>query len=164
MYSAKIKNRIQVLPESYAPTEDIIFCGNNISNYQFLIEDNGFHPILIGRGEIPRIWLFAKSEYDEIIALIDDSVSVVNQIKVDIQNSKKRIEIKDIPSGTMVLKLEYNEVLKINEIDLRTIGYNIFGKESQLMVGDTTIIGNTFNNVKTIIGLNEAKKIIYEKD
>lgn len=157
MSNIKFINKEQVLPESYIPTEHVVLCGNEISNYRYLISDSGFIPILIGQGEIPRIWLFAKTPKKEIVTLIDDSVSNLDQIKVDIFNTNKRIEIKDIQNGVVILTLDYKVTLIVNELDLRPLGYNIHGDSSKLVVGNSNISGNTFNGVNTIIGFGDKE-------
>jgi hypothetical protein len=150
-------NKKQVLPEGYAPTDQIDLCSNQISNYKFLIDDNGFVPVLIGKGEIPRVWLFAKQANKQIITLVDDSVSNLAQIKVDIFSSDKRIEIEDTQNEVSILKLAYDQKPIITQIDLRTLGYNVFGDASKLMVGNSSLSGNTFDGVSTVIGFSDSQ-------
>jgi hypothetical protein len=154
-------NKEQVLPEEYRPTGQIIFCSNTISNYKFLINVNGFYPLLIGDGEIPRIWLFSRTPNNDIMTLIDDSVSNVNVIKIDIRNSDRKIEIKETIQNTIILKLSYNNIPTITYLNLNPIGYLITGDETKLTIGTNSISGNRFSGVKTIIGLGigpEMKK------
>lgn len=153
MSKLKFINKVQVLPKEYVPTEKIDFCGNMISSYKYLISDGGFYPILIGKGEILRVWLFAKNPNNEIITLVDDSVSNINQIKVDIFNTEKRIEIRDIERKKVILKLKYGKVPAIESLDMTPMGYNIQGDKEKLVVGSTNISGNSFTNVQTIIAL-----------
>ena len=79
----------------------------------------------------------------------------MDQIKIDIFNSEKKIEIKDVQNGIVLLKLEYQHAPIITHLDLRHIGYNITGDTSKLIVGGTSVSGNTFKGVNTIIGLGD---------
>jgi hypothetical protein len=150
-------NNEQFIPKDYTPMDKIVFCGNKIANYKYLISDNGFYPILIGSGVIPRIWLYTKTDKNEYITLIEDSVSNINQIKVDIHNSEKKIEIKDIHTNTIILILKYDGVPAVILLNLNPVGYNIQGDEAKIMIGDSSLYGNTFNNVPIIIGINSNR-------
>lgn len=146
-------NKEQIIPADYIPTKELVFCGNIISNYRYLISDNGFYPLLIGEGEIPRIWIFAKMPNNEFLTVVEDTVSNINQIKIDIHNFEKKIEIKDTVSDKVILRLSYLDIPSINYIDLKPIGYQISGDKTALLIGNSTIIGNTISNVQTVIGL-----------
>lgn len=143
----------QVIPKEYIPMKQLVFCGNKVSNYQYLISDNGFYPILIGDGAIPRIWIFAKMPNKEFMTVVEDSVSNINQIKIDIRSSENKIEIKDTVSNIIILKLIYDDIPSIIYMDLKPIGYLIHGDETKLMIGNNTLHGNTISNVQTVIGL-----------
>jgi hypothetical protein len=150
-------NDKQILPKDYIPTDKIVFCGNKIANYKFLISDNGFYPILIGSGVIPRIWLYTKTDKNEYITLIEDSVSNINQIKIDIHNSERKIEIKDTYTRTIILMLKYDDVPNVILLNLNPVGYNIQGDETKIMIGSSSLYGNSFSGVNTIIGFNTNK-------
>lgn len=149
----------QTIPTEYEPTENINFCSNSIRNYRYLVKDNNFIPILIGKGDIPRIWLYTKFARGSFFELVEDSVSTTNQIKIDILNSQKKIEIKEITSGKIILNLDYGntEMWKINKLNLEPIGYKIIGTEEKLVLGSTTISGNTFDGVHTIIAFDSEQ-------
>lgn len=153
-----IINNTQIIPSDYIPTENIVLCGNKISNYKYLISDNGFYPILIGEGELPRIWIYVREKKDEYITLVEDSVSNVNRIKIDIRNSEKKIEIKETLNNIIILKLDYSGILTVKYLNLEPIGYFIHGDETKLSIGNSTINGNTFTNVPTVIGLGPRGK------
>lgn len=153
MEKSKHISKTQIIPESYIPSETITFCGNNISNYRFLINDKGFYPILIGQGEIPSIWIFSKTKKKGVIALVDDTVSNFDRIKVDIHKREKNITITDIVLKQIILNLNYNNQYILNQLNLNPLGYKIHGNDSGLIVGNTKVSGNTFSGVNSIIGL-----------
>jgi len=148
-------NKNQIIPDDYVPNRHITVCSNEISDYSYLISDSGFYPILIGDGEIPRIWMFTKNRNLEVITLIEDNISYFGQIRVEIDSSRKSIEIKDLQSKKHLLKLDYNNVVKVNILNLRPLGYNVYGDEKELNVGNARLSGNKFSNVNTIIGFGD---------
>lgn len=145
----------QNIPSEYLPTNKINFCSNVIKNYQYLIKDKDFIPILIGKGEIPRIWLYTMIR-GTIFELVGDSVSKMNQIRIDIFNSKQRIEIIEANNSKMILSLDYSDeqFWKINKLNLEPLGYKIIGDEKKVSLGSMTISGNTFDGVQTVIAFD----------
>jgi len=156
---ASIKNNItSVIPQDYSPSPSIDLCGNTITNYQFLFDIEGLVPILIGDGEVPRIWMYAKTSDGKYGSIIEDSVSKNSLIKVDFFFKDKYLEISSIHGqGNMILSLDFGGVLKIRILDLRPLGYNIYGNDDKLVVAGSTYSGNKFNNVHTLFKFDKSE-------
>lgn len=152
------KNKIQnfIVSQDYVPYDKLILCSNTILNVKYFIDDNKFYPILVGSGDTPRIWIFTKISKDEFLTVVEDNISKINQLKVDIFQKEKRILISLGNTGisTIVLEIFYNEEIpKILHFDLRNLGYEIYGDEKKLMVGKSNISGNTIQGIESIIVL-----------
>ena len=156
------QNRInQNLPEEYEPYNNLNLCGNQLRQVKYLVEDNGFYPILIGKGESPRIWVYLKKE-NKAIAVLRDSNSTFPQVKV---NYKKEnliiIELHNYNGidNNKILEIEYSkESAYIKTIDLRPIGYNLYGHIDYVKVGNNTLSNNNFSNIKTLVSINNNNR------
>lgn len=144
------------IPAKYQPLEDLIFCSNRWTNSGFLIEDNGFYPILIGKGDVPKIWLFAKTIDDKVITLIEENTSKVSKVKIYIDSSNKNLLVVSNTGGVFnpLVEIDYSSSLvSVTTLDLRPLGYNVQGDSNSLKVGATVIEKNTFNGVSTMVSL-----------
>ncbi len=101
----------QPLPQEYKQYQKINFSSNTLINLKYLIVDNGFIPILIGVGDFPRVWLYAK-QVNNSIAIVRDSVAVLPTIKVNIfsRDKKLTIEIALHPNSesTRIIEIDFS--------------------------------------------------------
>lgn len=60
------------IPKDYKPLDELNLCGNIIKKSRFIINDDGFIPLLIGKGDdiTLRIWLFAKDPHYGAVPII----------------------------------------------------------------------------------------------
>jgi len=144
------------LPKNYVPYESLNFCSNSLQNCRFLISIGDKLPILIGSGDSPLIWLSMivdpnKKHYQDLVVASESRHPFV---KVD---ASKDNEITIYAKGQLILKVvaENRNSASIQQIDLRSVGFTIFGDENSLSVGGNTFSSNTFRNVETMIGLGE---------
>lgn len=138
----------------YTPYEKIIIGSNEIS-CKYLININGFYPIIIGKGDVPRIWLYVMSK-GQIITLVDDSKGVYNRIKVVKDEAKKEISVifEEMPNSiSVILKATYEDegVLYIKEMDLNPIGLSVISDEKELRVGNNSFSGNVVRGAESFI-------------
>lgn len=145
------------IPSDYSPINEISFCGNKFVQVKYFLEDNNFYPILIGQGDTPRIWLFAKATKNDFVTVIEDNVSKLKEVKIDIFQKEKRILITTISNSvsTVIIELYFNnEIPNVTHLDLRPVGYNIYGDETKLMISNSELRGNTMVGTNSIISLN----------
>jgi hypothetical protein len=45
----------------------------------------------------------------------------------------------------------------INQLDLRSLGLNIYGTEFGLTIGENKLFANTFENVRTMVGIGPPR-------
>lgn len=138
----------------YTPYEKIILGSNEIS-CDNLININGYYPIIIGKGDVPRIWLYVMSK-GKIITLVDDSKGVYNKINVVNDKAKKEISVifEEMPNSiSVILKASYvnDGVLYIKDMDLNPMGVSIVSDEKELRVGNNRFSGNVVRGAESFI-------------
>ena len=149
------------IPASYTPYEAISFCGNTFKNLKYIIDDNGLIPILIGKGDFPRIWLYAKNN-DNPIALVKDSISVIPQIKVAILQKNKTLKVEILNSQNSyisILEIDFGDnKVSVNKLDLRPVGYNMFGDTNSLNIGGNQYSQNIFEGMQTLVKIENNNR------
>lgn len=148
------------------PYQDIHFCSNHFRNMKSLIEDNGFYPLLIGKGDFPRVWIFAKNKQNSVIEVIKDSVAILPETKVNIYSEMKKmtISVYSFPDNKVYTMLEANynsDIPNITYIDLQPIGYVVTGNENELTIGNLKIsqstIGGDDGPLSSIVKIDNTK-------
>ena len=145
------------IPAEYIPYESINFCSNILMNVRYLINDKDFYPLLIGKGAIPKVWIFAKDQNNRPTELVNKSISKVALISVNIDDDGGKIAIvmNEKANNTVLLEIDYSskESIVIERINLQPIGYDITGDGNSLRVGNSNVARNTLQNVQSFIGL-----------
>lgn len=145
------------VPREYVPLDEYIVCSNVVKKSKFLIDDDGLPPVLIGKGEedVPRIWIYTRDKTSKVITVVEDNIAVYDLAKFDHFDKDKLIIVKVVgrKSSQVVLKVDYNETVKIEKIDLRPLGYNIYGDRGRLKVGNTSLSDSSFENLHSVFGL-----------
>lgn len=145
------------IPSDYMPYDKVIFCSNILINVRYIFNDNEFFPLLIGKGSIPKIWMYAKDSNKKSIMLIEKSISFFPTISVNINDDNKKLSvvINEKINLITILEIDYSSKMDImvEQVNLQPIGYNIVGNKSSLHVGNNTVSGNTLQNVQSFIGL-----------
>jgi hypothetical protein len=150
-------------PKDYIPFEELILCSNNFVNGLMPIVVDGNIPLLIGKGELPLVWLATPLQFRlrwKYIVVGNKSLST--HIKVIISKEDKEIIVifvKENNKETILLKVKKESDGKaiVTEIDLRPLGLNIHGNNVQLFVGTNTLSKNTFQNVRTMIAIGSKQ-------
>jgi hypothetical protein len=144
-------------PPDFEPYEDLTICSNRLINNRHILElENGVHPIIIGKGREPNIWLAAPVDQARSAwrFVIERSVSLHPAFSIESRiSSSKPIFVR--AGKTIVIRISsFSEnAVVIDEIDLRPIGLNIFGTTSVLQVGGAKMVGNSFANMGVAIGI-----------
>ncbi|MEZ8305081.1 MULTISPECIES: hypothetical protein [Vibrio] len=129
------------LPEGFQPLKKLMVCSNTITGGGQLLTIKGDFPLLIGKGAYPVVWLkgLVDNQHDDLTYVVEKNKSVNPAIKVKVKNNKITI----LAGSTIVLsaKATSNDVVNIDQVDLRPIGFSVYGDRSKLVVG-----GGTFSN------------------
>jgi len=142
------------LPTSFIPYKTLIICSNSLIGGGFLLSMGDIIPLLIGKGEKPQIWLQAlvDSENKKFIPIVEASISKHPAVSIIETLGMLTINIQ----GTNILSVnKYDEnSAEIDSIDLRSIGFNIHGTKTQLIIGNSTFSGNSMSGGGVLIGFD----------
>ncbi len=143
------------LPKEYKPFDHLILCSNILINVQIPFEVGGNVPLLIGRNELPQVWLNAPSQKPRLewIPIVRQNRSLHKQVKIIKDGNELFVKINTI-DVLRVLKISANSA-NVVQLDLRPIGLNIYGDESHLVVGTNQLASNTFQNAYVMIGIGK---------
>jgi len=75
-------------------------------------------------------------------------------------NEKKlSVELTQVPgtANTKIFEMDYSaEIPVVTLIDLRPVGYNVFGDSTQLNIGEQKYQGNMFENLHSLVKLENV--------
>jgi hypothetical protein len=141
-----MNNKIS-LPKDYIPFSRLQICSNNLISIPtpFAIYDNPV--LLIGYGKTPLIWLSApiapNSKQWRFIVEANKSLNPVVYVHVNEEQNSVLVRIGDITIINAITESEGSA--KVELLDLRPIGLNIYGSSSELKIGTNTISNSAFS-------------------
>lgn len=157
------------VPPDYLPFPTLRVCGNDFTNVRFLLEAEGFHPLLIGQGVFPILWIWGVSRGERMLLVernvarhpaitvrLGSETEIVTPVTV-IGGSKATVTVHLRQAETMLapehllIRVEKDSQGKaiVESIDLRPIGLYIYGDAEGLVVATHRIKRNTFSNIGT---------------
>jgi hypothetical protein len=136
--------------EDYENFNEIIFCSNYLKKYGSIIKqnDNGFEPLIIKKGEDENILVFLQG-YDssklEPIDIVNGNKSIIDS--VIFESSKTGCFVSH--NGIIILEIVQNEddIMEVINLDLRPVGFNIFGDSTALNMGGNTMSRSSMSNI-----------------
>lgn len=143
------------LPENYQPYDSLTVCSNTLLGGGHIMAVGEVLPIVIGKGTKPQVWLQAMSSPDskEFVSIIESSIS--NHPAVEVIEQEGAIVVNIQGSKVLVVKADTDTSAIVTQLDLRPIGLNLFGNESALTAGGTTLSHNTMAGGAILIGFGE---------
>jgi len=140
-------------PNDYTPFEILTVCSNTVKGGGNLVAVGDTLPLLVGKGNIPQIWLLALADTktNSFIPIVEKSISKHSAVKVYEESGVLNIMI----SGEIVLSVrkDSESSVSITTLDFRPLGLNMHGNETSLNVGGGTFSGNSMAGGGTLIGL-----------
>ena len=143
------------LPNEFVAFEELRFCSNTLQNCEIPIAIDGRPILLVGKGEQPQIWLWGlvDQKTKELVQIVSsNSVRVFTApIKVESENDSTCVKLND----TIIIKAVKlsDENAAIEQIDMRPLGFNIYGNSSTLNVGTNVMVGNRIVGGRAFIAL-----------
>ncbi len=146
---------INNLPKSYTPYDKLIVCSNTLIGGVNVVAIGEALPLLIGKGDKPRIWLqaIAKPNSSEFVSVVEESIPTHPAVRIYEEKNVIKIEA----SGILILavKLTGENSAEVEALDFRPLGLNMHGTKDSLMVGGSTFSQNTMSGGKVFIGLGK---------
>ncbi len=143
------------LPKDFVAFEELTFCSNVLQNCNIPITADDKPILLVGKGEKPQIWLWGLvDQKSKLLAQIVSSNSVrilTAPITVESENDSTCVKLND----TIIIKAVKlsDEKATIEQIDMRPLGFNIYGNSSTLNVGTNVMVGNRIVRARAFIAL-----------
>ena len=138
------------LPDNYIPYDEVILCGNTMRNGKVPIAVDGRPVFLIGKTSMSAVWLQVPTgknwRYE-----IENGVSKDSAYRVAVSGNSVSMYF----GPHLLLRAEKKSVttIQIDHVDLTRFGLSIHGDPNSLHVGGTTISGNTFDGIETMINV-----------
>lgn len=147
---------LSYLPETYIPLESLIICSNKLLGGGFAFSLGEGLPLIVGQGTFPTVWLQGAvlPGSKELITLIDNNVSLVESLVVSANLENRTIEVifnKNIK--VIEVKLIDEKSAEITYLDLKPLGFNIFGNRGELHIGSSNFSRNTIHGTNVFLGL-----------
>lgn len=142
--------------EDFENFNEIIICSNYLKKYGSIIKqsDNGFEPLIIKKGEGDKVFVFLQG-YDRIssqpIVIVNGNKSIINSVIFD--SSKTGCIV--IHNEIKILEVVQNEdgIMEVINLDLRPVGFNVFGDSTALNMGGNTMSRGSFIGAGSLIGI-----------
>lgn len=145
------------IPSDYEPFEHVELCGNHLQNVRFLVSLKEQHPLLIGKGIVPYIWLYAPGSADlsrwTLVVERNTTLSPPFRVAVD-RLPQTRVRLFGFNRQMLDIEGLAPDRIAITQIDLTPIGINVVGGPEGLRVGTGTLVGRSMVGVGTFIGLS----------
>ncbi|WP_010253975.1 hypothetical protein [Myroides injenensis] len=144
---------IEKYPYNISKLEKLTVCSNILIGGGDLVKIENFVPLVIGNGQVPKIWLTIKLA-NNIIQIVKENYSENKQIKIVTDNTQREIRIYAENQNLISAKIIRDNECVVNQLDLRPIGLNIFGNEKELNIANSKLSGNSFTGPKFLIGID----------
>lgn len=148
------ENIIGTLPAGYLPYETLVLCSNRLSvQVPLMLKDLGA-PLLIGKGDNPRVWVAVTSNVPtrQYFYIVQDNSPLSPQVQVKSENGTTTVTTGDIVLCKVSQTGEREAV--VSELDLRPVGLAIHGNSDALWIGKSRMSQNQFmgSQVAIMIG------------
>ena len=151
-------NKEITYPKNYELLRELNVCSNRIIGGGSIIGIDSFAPLLIGNGQVPAIWLYVRIDKSNWTAVIKESESFHPKVLVTKNVKEREIIIKIENIIVLQARMTSDKICEIETIDLRPIGFNIYGSNNNFQVANSSFSGNTFNGISFMVGFGEKEE------
>lgn len=141
------------LPAGYQPYGRLVLCSNLLIGGGHPIQVGEVLPLLVGNGEIPKVWLQAPTDPSgkNFIQLVVASVATHPAIAVSVTGGilsvnaggKKVLQVRRVGPDEAAVEL----------LDLRPVGFDIYGDKNGLSAGGMQMSRNTVSGGGSFLAL-----------
>lgn len=142
------------LPNEYIPFETMNICGNVLINGKAPIRTQGRFPFLVGKGEVPIIWLNMTKDGKEWKRVVEKNNSFTLSVSINYFDDGKTVLI--IGYDTIIIQAikQTETTVEVPILDLRPLGYDFHGNRAGIYIGTNLFANNVFQNVQVMIDVN----------
>jgi hypothetical protein len=147
------------MPQGYIPLNSLTICSNTLLGGGNLVAIGNNLPLVIGKGEKPKIWLqaLANSKENKFVVIVEESISKHPLVKIYEEFGTLNVELAG--ETILAVKITGKNSAEVEKLDFRPIGLNMHGNKSSLTVGGNTFSGNSMSGGGTLIGLGSQNPI-----
>lgn len=142
---------IKKYPKELKKLEKLTICSNELIGGGDLIKVDDFVPLVIGAGDVPKIWITMKYD-NNIIEIVKNNYSSNNQIKIKKDNFSREIVIFAESEKLISAKMINDTECVVEHLDFKPIGLNIYGTSKEINIANTKLSGNKFEGAMFMIG------------
>lgn len=148
-----MNNQDIILPDGYTPFKEMIICSNVLINGKVPIMIKGHFPFLVGKGEMPIVWLFVDKDGKDWNPVVESNRSLKNDISVNYSDDGKSVLI--IGRNTILIHAikKSENTVEVDSLDLRPLGFDFHGNKAGIYIGTNLFAHNIFQNVPTMINI-----------
>jgi len=148
--------KLDELPAQFKPIKTVKLGSNQLENVTAILTVKGHVPLLIGDGEPARVWLYvpANKEGTKWYPVVKDNVA--SHGDVEIKKARKHMSIKVPEAVVLSFTRGGHDALVIHTLDLRPFGLDVYASNKELNVMGTRLSNNSFNGVRTVIGIGDT--------
>ena len=144
------------LPKEFIAFEELDFCSNILQNCAIPVEVDDEPIVLVGNGEQPRIWLWGLVDLKSkgLAAVVSSNINKIftAPIKIESKDSYTCVKLNEI---IIIKTVKFSDKKAVVEqLDMRPLGFNIYGNAGVLNVGTIPMVGNAIVNCRVAIALN----------
>jgi hypothetical protein len=142
-------------PQKYVPIARLEVCSNELIGGGNIVGFDNFSPLLIGKGDIPLVWIYARADKLNWIPVVTQSESKHSKILIEKRLDQRELIISVEKVVLIHAKMLNDESCIVNQLDLRPVGLDLHGDSNELVIGNSKFSGNTFQGVTFMIGISE---------
>lgn len=136
----------------------VVLCSNVFENVHRIITIDGQEPFFIRSGPVPYIWLFGARGPQRFMPVVIRNRATIPTLKVNQNLLNGEVEITFLDLVIFhATKLDSSEV-SIDVIQLKQLGFDIWGQADKLYIGGSVLSGNKFNGMEIGISIGSGSK------
>ncbi|BCG83089.1 hypothetical protein [Mesorhizobium sp. 113-3-3] len=142
------------IPTGYHPYRVLNFCGNRLDGVKYVIEISGHHPLLIGSGMFPTVWLLAPTDITRKVwsYVVEGNRSRHPKFRVNVGGTTTQVIADGRP--VLVVTSRSDREAEVTSVDLEPIGLRVKGDRNGLAVGGTKIVANSMVGGNVFVALS----------
>ena len=143
------------LPKDYEPFRTLIVCSNVLVGGQYILTVGTFPVLLIGKGVFPLVWcsIPVNEDRSKWVYVIERNSPTRDALRIEFADENREIIIclSDTQEILRVRKIDEKQA-EVDALDLRPLGFDVYGDKHQLRVGRAVFKYSTFS--RSIIRLS----------